>query len=373
MMKKIIPTVLVVLSGTIFTHEVYSQTGCVGKILFVSIDPGGYGDSTVALHLKEDLGYTVDVFPPEDLVVEDAITYDIIIISSTPSSTDAAMFRDVEVPVLSMENHALDEELGMVQAREDAGYNTYGVAPYVGDNENSFDSLMVVAGDSVTAIGLDAGYGGKTIRVFTDDVPYGNNRHPGQYGVPNENAYLILQYKQETLDLLMAEDFTFCGDNGGDFCENPRYAAFAYPKGAEMGYDNMPAPDKRSFYFFHDYSAAVATDEAWEIFNALVYWSNGCLDRPDISSIRTLANPAIDLQLYPNPTDDYVNLKLDNLAEDVYQIDVYDIIGKKVFEQKIYYKNKIRCKIPLGSSGVYLLKVTSQKSLQSQRMKIVKR
>jgi hypothetical protein len=376
-MKKNLQKLIVFFAGITLSALTIAQTVCPqANILYVGTDPTGFGDSTVVEHLELDLGFTVDFIEPAEVVIDDVLGYDLIVISSTISSTDAGMFKDVEIPILSMENHGLDEELGMVQAKEEAGYTTYGIAPYVNEDENSFDSLMVLSGDSVVAKGLDAGYGGQTIQVFKQDVPFGNNRHPGQWGVPNENAYIILQYKQETLDLIVTEDLTLCGENGGDFCANPRYAAFAYPQDAEMGYDNMPAPEKRSFYFFHDYSAAAATDEAWDIYDALIYWSLGCLDRPQSSgggtNINTIANET-GLKLYPNPANGPINLEMNIKQGKSYKIELYDVLGKTVFNSDIKHTGQFNKQIVLERPGFYILKLTENHNNNTQMIKILKK
>jgi hypothetical protein len=375
-MKKSLLQHLAGLAGLLFSVITFGQTGCPqASVLYVGTDPSGYGDSTVVEHVELDLGYSVDVAAPSEVVIDDVLSYDLIIISSTISSTDAGMFRDVEVPILSMENHGLDEELGMVQAKEEAGYTTYGIAPYVNENENSFDSLMVLAGDSVKAIGLDAGYGGQTVQVFTEDVPFGNNRHPGQWGVPNENAYLILQYTQATLDLIVTEDLTLCGENGGDFCANPRYAAFSYPKGAEMGFDNMPAPDKRSFFFFHDYSAAAASQEAWDIFDAMIFWSLGCLNRPEPTGIgdnRNRNENSALISIYPNPAAGPVTLELNINDGKSYQLDMFDVLGKMVFSYEIRNSGLFRKQIVIDKPGFYFLKLTDNQANIIEMKKFIK-
>lgn len=375
-MKKILIKSIVFFAGLVLSAMIFAQTGCPqASILFMGTDPTGFGDSTVVEHLSLDLGFTVDFIEPADVVVDDVLGYNLIVISSTISSSDAGIFKDIEIPVLTMENHGLDEELGMVQAKEEAGYTTYGIAPYVNENENSFDSLMVLAGDSVVAKGLDAGYAGQNIQVFTKDVPFGNNRHPGQWGVPNENAYIILQYKQETLDLIVTEDLTLCGENGGDFCANPRYAAFAYPKDAEMGYDNMPAPEKRSFYFFHDYSAAAASDAAWDIYDALVYWSLGCLDRPEPVGAHSIHTIAIEtgLKIYPNPANGYVNLEMNVKQGKNYRIEMYDVLGKMILHHDLQHAGQIKKRILLDKPGFYILKLTDNQNNKSQLKKIIKK
>jgi hypothetical protein len=370
-MKKHLRLIFLVYAGILFPAMISAQTQCAGKsLLFVGTDPGGLGDSIVRQHLEVDLGLSATYVAPVDLDIGDVLTYDVILISSTISSTDAGMFKDVEVPIVCMESFALDNELLMVQGPAEAGYSTVANVPYIGNNENSFDSLMVLTGDSVKAIGLDAGYGGQTVQVFSEDVPYGSNRHPGQWGVPNENAYKILKYKQETLDLLVTEDLTLCGENGGDFCSNSRFGAFAYPEGVEMGYDGTISPEKRSFFFFHDYSASVSTTEAWDIFDALIYWSMGCLDRPVGTSIKPKVSN-LNVDIYPNPASQKVNLRLSSHTNDLYIISLTDIVGVQVFDQCIDLSEERSLKIDLTDTGIFLLNIRNRNNSYSKTFKII--
>jgi hypothetical protein len=271
-----------------------------------------------------------------------------------------------------MESYSLDAELKMVEDPSEAGYSTYANVPYVNDDENSFNTLIVNQEDSTIAKGLDAGYAGDTIVVFTEDVPFGNNRHPGQWGVPNDNAYLILEFTREALDLVLTEDFTICGTDGGDFCENPRYAAFVYPGGAEMAYDGTAAPDKRGFFFFHEYSAAVATQQTWEVFDAMIYWFLGCLDRPQPSSIDRHWS-SMEVNAYPNPTSGELNLQMATRSGSSYSIEVFDVTGKIVFQYQFTGNGKEELNLNLENSGFYLLKIHSVEENTYYTEKIIKK
>lgn len=372
-MKKLLLFIYVFALMLVFHQPAYMQTGCDGKrILFIGDDNTALGDSAIEEHIIENLGFELTYQNFSDVVVDDVLTYDMVLMSSTISSGDAAALADVEVPILCMESYSLDNELKMVEDPDEAGYSTFANVPYVNDDENSFNTLIVNQGDSTVAIGLDAGYAGDTIVVFTQDVPYGNNRHPGQWGVPNENAYLILEFTSEALDRVLTEDFTICGTDGGDFCENPRYAAFAYPKDAEMAYDGTPAPEKRGFFFFHEYSAAAATQETWDVFNAMIYWFLGCLDRP-ITSIRNSEAFANNVSVYPNPTDGEVTLTLGEKGSDDYSIEVYNLLGKKVFQAIVKGAEPSDLRFNLEDPGFYLLKIRSGNKKTMLIKKIIRR
>jgi hypothetical protein len=265
----------------------------------------------------------------------------------------------------------------MVIDWQDATFLTYNNVPYIEEGENyknSFERFIVNQGDSVKALGLDAGYAGDTIDVFTADVPYHSNQHPGYWATPNENAYPILEYTEE-FRVFMAENMTeICGD---DFClENPRYAAFVYDKGVEMEYEEI-APEKRAFFFFHRMTAEVVTDAVWDIFDAMVYWCVGCLDRADPGPLpnETFKNTMVSepaIKVFPNPTSNFLNIKLNGLSGDKYQLDIYNLLGKKVYSQQVKANSAGTYRASLPEAGFYMLKL-SEGDKPVKVMKIIKK
>ena len=66
--------------------------------------------------------------------------------------------------------------------------------------------------------------------------------------------------------------------------------------------------------------------------------------------------------IYPNPTDDIVNVKLDN-DEKVEHIEVLDITGKKVLESK-----NSSISIKRLSAGIFFIKVKTNTKIYSSKV-----
>ena len=358
---------MLVLSYLIIPLSLNAQTDCGSpKILMMGTHSGAGTDSSVRAHITADLGFQdLDYFDPSDMPPEDVIAgaYDIIIFTNTAFTDDLSGYGDLEIPIINFEAWNSLASLNMVKTREAAdNYIPYNNVPYKNGDENSFNRLIVNSGDSVKAIGLDAGYAGDTIVVFEKDVPYHNNQHPGYWATPNENAYTILEYTEETLLWMAENDPTICG---ADFClEYPRYGAFVYDKRAEME-KGFIAPEKRGFYFFHRHTASAVTSQVWEIFDAMLYWFLDCLDRPENNnntSVLSQLDSGSDVKLYPNPSDGRVNLFMISDSESYFTIQVYDKLGKVISQFRTGKVRKFNYNLKIDNSGLYFVRIIDEKN-----------
>ncbi|RXK48158.1 S8/S53 family peptidase [Aquirufa rosea] len=93
---------------------------------------------------------------------------------------------------------------------------------------------------------------------------------------------------------------------------------------------------------------------------------NGCLAVSDYINVLILAskkeNPYHELTLFPNPSKDFIQIGLpDEQIRDTYQIEIWDIEGKKVMESTINAstsnENNFRLDIKHLPGGTYLLRV----------------
>jgi hypothetical protein len=347
---------------------VSAQDGCGNpKILMMGTYSGALTDSTVREHLTSSMGFTeVDYSAPADMPPEDVIAegYELIIFTNTAFTDNLSAYGDLEIPIINFEAWNSLASLNMVKTREDAdGFIPFNNVPYKEDNENSFNRLFVNQGDSAVSIGLTAGYGGDTLTVFTEDVPFHNNQHPGYWATPNENAYPVLEYTEATLLWMAENDPTICG---ADFClQYPRYAAFVYDKDVEME-NGFTAPEKRGFFFFHRNTASVVSSQVWDIFDAMIYWFLGCLERPEVNNT-SLENNRVnfDLQLYPNPSHGSINLSLTsgNIAR--FDIRVYNNLGQVIHHKTTEGTNEISYRILIDEPGFYTLKILNTKNNSS--------
>lgn len=69
--------------------------------------------------------------------------------------------------------------------------------------------------------------------------------------------------------------------------------------------------------------------------------------------------------VYPNPASSFLNLKLSQTLNEV-QVDVFDVLGKKIFSRRNMNTNK-PINISRWNSGVYLIRLTSERTTQTKR------
>lgn len=309
------------------------------------------GDDAIRTHLETLAGLTVEGLNAEDVTAEVAITYDLIIVSSTIASDAASILADIEVPVICHEAFAIDAELKMAIPGVD--FKTYANVPFV-DQENSFSKLIV------TAEAPDCVTGGLTgeIDVFTGNVPFVDNSHVGVYGVPNDNAIKILEYKKSDIQAISDIDESFtAGSDDNDFGDNTRYAAFLYPKGVQMGWEEgFTAPDIRGMFFFHDNTAAVAGPKAWQVYDAMISYCLGCQDC-EVNAVNDFAKEKISMFIYRNINMPVLSLRVEKPGE--YMIDVFNLLGKRVFTRTLVVNGERELGLDLNvPAGLYMLNVS---------------
>jgi hypothetical protein len=92
----------------------------------------------------------------------------------------------------------------------------------------------------------------------------------------------------------------------------------------------------------------------------------------EISSISGIENPYINLELsaYPNPTTDYLTLKIVNWELSSLNFQLYDISGKLIETRKILSSTE-KIKLSNLPTATYFLKVTNNNN-QIKTFKIIK-
>ena len=76
----------------------------------------------------------------------------------------------------------------------------------------------------------------------------------------------------------------------------------------------------------------------------------------------TLSTPQFEVptkfSIFPNPSNDVMNINIPTLTDDGLQLEVFDVLGKKVFTQQL---NKLSSSINIAkwNSGLYLVRLTS--------------
>ena len=335
------------------------------SVYFMAGYEGGAGDQAVIDRL-EAMGWTVfDTIPVKDeggnlINYVDAAGYDIVLLSSTISSGDATQFYSLPVPVLTWESFAASpSRLGLTKANVSGEARWYDNIPYngkaLGDTTNSYEYLDIADDPRADELGLTVTYTDE-ILALTDRVPIAGGAHPGVSGLPNtETAIEILKYKQEDIKAIDDEGFI---TNQGTFIDSAHYAAFVYEEGAVMGEDTIIAPAARGFWFFHDQTAVVASEEVWDIFEAMVKWMTGC----DLTvGIGKPESPVNQLKVYPSPVSHFATVVMEDASVNGYGVEVFDLTGRRFISTR---SQEDRMTIDMRSlpSGIYMIRVTADDS-----------
>ncbi|MBK8954983.1 MAG: T9SS type A sorting domain-containing protein [Saprospiraceae bacterium] len=80
-----------------------------------------------------------------------------------------------------------------------------------------------------------------------------------------------------------------------------------------------------------------------------------------------------DIKIYPNPANDWLRINLDNVIENYFKIDVYDLIGRKILSAIDYYLNTEGYQLDISKlkSGIYCLKIYDGNKHISNKMFII--
>ncbi|MBW2428015.1 MAG: putative Ig domain-containing protein, partial [Deltaproteobacteria bacterium] len=186
------------------------------------------GDRAIKNHLEAQ-GYIVGVTTNESALPSDALGKDLIIVSSTGSSSAiSSTFRDVAVGVIVYEGYIYDD-MGFTGP---TGGVDYGFDNFQVQVEILEDTHPLAAGLSGIVTVVDNGEG-----FFT-------------WGSPNSNAAQIARVVSDP----------------------SKISIFAYEQGAIMD-DGFAAPHRRVGMFLGDYTASHFTAEGWQLFDAAVGWA----------------------------------------------------------------------------------------------------
>lgn len=88
-----------------------------------------------------------------------------------------------------------------------------------------------------------------------------------------------------------------------------------------------------------------------------------------VLSVKTIVNN-IDIEVYPNPTRDFISVTIADLTGKRYFADLKDLAGKELFHSNLLESFKIDLR--MFATGVYILNITNQDNLEIQSFKIIK-
>ncbi len=72
------------------------------------------------------------------------------------------------------------------------------------------------------------------------------------------------------------------------------------------------------------------------------------------------------LRLYPNPTNSVLNIELNTVLTEG-KVEVFDVLGKEVFTQKLQPNNSTQIDVSNWDTGMYLLKISSENGEATKR------
>jgi Secretion system C-terminal sorting domain len=115
-----------------------------------------------------------------------------------------------------------------------------------------------------------------------------------------------------------------------------------------------------------------------QLINDIYYFDNNCESQPataarkvDVTKIKRVVKTEklnTDIQVYPNPSNGVVNIKLPLLSKGDYAITVTDVLGK-VVERRTLKEGTLNAQLNLATKGIYFVNITN---INSGLQKVVK-
>ncbi len=85
------------------------------------------------------------------------------------------------------------------------------------------------------------------------------------------------------------------------------------------------------------------------------------------ASVTNVLNDKNTFKIYPNPAKTFVTIDANSLNLDNYQVEIFDIYGKMVFQKKVFHQ-EIKIDITPLTSGVYICRVQSKSKIYSKKL-----
>ena len=297
----------------------------------------------------------IDLTVKHSLTATDKDDYDVIYVSTTISSSNAAPLKDPGAGVVIAEAYAFKS--GAMDILKDGNYHNLPGLTNASDAEQKdspTDELIVVS----DAYRLSAGFIDDESVVIYDDVNYGGGDAAEWYnkgGVEANGGQIVATFPE--MSYIPAGE-TEPAIYGADTC----VAIFAIEEGTQLAESATPRAATSNIvgWFFTDQTAAVATDDAMLMLQAAIYWAGNSLDQ-NVGIGRQFASQ--QLIAYPNPTSGSLYLELETGN---YELSIYTIAGQLV--RKIGdVNNKHQLSVEDLDTGVYVLKAVNGNKVQTLR------
>lgn len=250
---------------------------------------------------------------------------------------------------------------------------------------NSIDVAAAKSKFLETANGLKAKVNGSPMRVAmgTDDFDWGSNGHASNqlmvlltaYKVDGDEGYLEAAYTAS--DYLLGRNATgYCFVTGfGDLSTNnphhrisegdtikdavPGMLAGGPHSGQQDNCSGYPSDLPARSYV--DTWCSFSSNEVTINWNAPLYYTSVALSTAANSAVLSTNTPELTeavnaLSVYPNPTSDFINIKLNNASSFV--VNIFTMDGKSVLSQEIDASNPLN--VSNLSTGMYFIRVSNE-------------
>jgi hypothetical protein len=86
----------------------------------------------------------------------------------------------------------------------------------------------------------------------------------------------------------------------------------------------------------------------------------------EVSYLEEAFNPDFTFSIKPNPSSNFLNVLIENSVRGDYKIEVYDVLGKMIFNQSL---SKMQTSISVSNwkAGIYLVKISNENHSQTKR------
>lgn len=321
------------------------------------------GDSKIVDELTLDENINLAAVKTSASVTEaDKDAYDVIIISATISSGDAAPLMDPSAGLVIWEAYAFKPTALAILVN--GTYHNYHPMADPGDPEIPnlpYEQLNIVSDTFALNAGLEMG----EQYVFDDVVIAGGDA---------AEWYDLYSVKDSTKGFVVAMhlDNEFVNDDGSPETINgdSAVAIWGIEKGQQIAATASPdgvaraATSNAVGLWLHDQTPDVLSTEGLDLFRASVYWAGEAL-KTNVGIGQLFHRE--QLKVYPNPATDHIYV---TLPEGMFDVTLYNMTGQEVRNVSQVHGN---ASISLSGldTGVYIMKASDGDNVST--MKILKR
>ena len=220
---------------------------------------------------------------------------------------------------------------------------------------------------------LNQSYNPDTLTINTSKYSAEYTRNPD----PNGEDVLIAYFNNGSLDLSTHQYFNFKIYGP----PRPIYISFQDVNSNEIyAYNSVITNNNQWEQFSVDLSSVMASQSITRFVlfldQSVVNWDKYYLDDFNLSATPLFVqdvNGSEMLNVYPQPTKDYLNIEFKLNNNDESKLSLYDIQGKVLLSTIINQNlNNIRLDVSEFNSGIYFVKIQSKNNLYTKKIQIIK-